>query len=446
MVTAKGWQENGVLPPALRALLLRSPPNFRNLDPGNEVLPPNADPVEVLTDRVLHLDHSVLAIQGPPGTGKTYTAAQIIVGLMRANKRVGVASNNHAAIDKLLVDAVRAARALDVPLRAIRFGREAPEGGVESLRRAADFDPSTPGPLLLAGTAWVFSQATLRDTLDVLIVDEAGQVSLANMVGMAPSAQSLVLVGDQMQLDQPTQAAHPGDSGQSAIQFLLKGHATVPPTLGAFLSETRRLHPELCRFVSDAIYEGRLSARPENGRRVVIARAPEGALVRPSGLVFVPVKHHGNTRESAEEVGEVVRIVDDLLGCERTNQHGERLGPVRPEDILVVAPYNAQVRRLQAALPHVRVGTVDRFQGQEAQVVIISMTTSGDEPPSRGIEFLFSPNRLNVAVSRAQSLAFIVADPRHTRASVANLQAMTRINLFGRLIGARPLRQEEAGL
>lgn len=436
LATALGWHQHGRLQSSIHTLLRRTRPQFRDRPVGGTILPPDRPLVEGLTDRIANLDRSVLAVQGPPGTGKTHTAAAVIAEMLRAGKRIGIASNSHAAIDKLLKESLKAARLRGVKHAAVKLGEEAAGCDVECLPQITNLDlASTPGPLLVGGTAWAFSHAHVRGYFDLLFIDEAGQVSLANAVAMAPAAQSLVLLGDQLQLDQPIQGTHPGESGQSVLSYLLKGQTTVPPDVGVFLQETHRLHPDLCTLISDAIYEGRLTANTANARRVVKARPGDGLMTSESGLVFVPVEHHGNLRESEEEVAVMVDLTKRLVGRVRTNQRGEELPPICPDDILIVAPYNAQVRLLRRALPDFRSGTVDKFQGQEAQVVIVSMATSAGVEPTRGLEFLFSPNRLNVALSRAQSLAFLVADPRHARARVASVGQMSLVSLFGRFCG-----------
>ena len=287
-------------------------------------------------------------------------------------------------------------------------------------------------------------------------MDEAGQVSLANLVGMAPSAASLVLLGDPTQLSMPTQGAHPGESGLSALDYALTGHVTVPPDLGVFLPTTRRLHPDLCTFISGAFYEDRLRPAPGTDQRVVRRRkgsgmggarggkdtAPIGAptaaptsdptpdpIPLEAGLLHVPVPHDGNGQRSDEEVAAIARLVDALLGRPVTDLDGRPAGALTLDDILVVAPYNLQVRALEAALPAgSRVGTVDRFQGQEARVAIVSLTASDAETAGRGLEFVLDRRRLNVAISRAQSLAIVVGSPSLARARCGTVEQMRLLN------------------
>jgi uncharacterized protein len=242
-------------------------------------------------------------------------------------------------------------------------------------------------------------------------VDEAGQVSLAHLLAMGSCARNVVLLGDQMQLGQPIQGVHPGRSGESALEFLLDGRATVPAEAGIFLPTTWRMCPDVCRFISEAVYDGRLEPEPRNAnQRLVLARGHHPAL-RPTGVVFLPMHHDGCSPRSEEEAREILAIYDDLLRHRWIDRDG-KARRVTPADVLVVAPYNMQVNLLKRTMPAgARVGTVDKFQGQEAAVVLVSMTTSSEEDLPRNIEFLFSRNRLNVAVSRARCLSVVAANP-----------------------------------
>jgi len=237
-----------------------------------------------------------------------------------------------------------------------------------------------------------------------LIVDEAGQLSLADTLAATRHAHNLVLLGDPLQLAQVSQASHPGGAGASVLEHLLGDDAVLPPERGVFLHETRRMHPDVCRFISDQIYEGQLTTHDQCSKQSVA----DG-----TGLRWLRVDHDGCSTESAEEADAVQREVDRLIGTPWTNQSGE-LGELRPADIMVVAPYNAQVRLLRSTLDAhdrtrgVLVGTVDKFQGREAPVVFFTMTTSCADDMTRGPDFLFSRNRLNVAISRAQCLAYLV--------------------------------------
>ena len=356
---------------------------------------------------------SVLPIQGPPGSGKTFTGARMIVDLVKQGHRVGITAVSHKVIGNLLDEVCSTAAKNGIPLKAVQ---KASEGNYcqhtaviaednQGVRDAL----STGTAQVAAGSAWMWARDDMADSVDVLFVDEAGQMALANVLALSPAATSIVLLGDPQQLDQPQRGLHPLGTEVSVLGHLLNGRATIAADQGVFLTETRRLHPDVCAFTSELFYEGRLRARPENAKQ----RLNAGASLGGTGLRFASVEHSGNQNESQEEVERVATLVDGLLrtGATWTDKKNEthRIG-VR--DILVVAPYNAHVSALLERLPAgSRVGTVDKFQGQEAPVVFYSMATSTPEDAPRGMEFLYSLNRLNVAVSRARCVAVIVASP-----------------------------------
>ena len=251
----------------------------------------------------------------------------------------------------------------------------------------------------------------LEHSLDYLFVDEAGQVSLANLVASGTAAKNLVLLGDQMQLGQPIQGVHPGRSGESTLDYLLDGLATIPPDRGIFLPTTYRMHADVCRFISEAVYDGRLSPEPANQNQRLLLDSRAHPALKPTGIAFIPLEHDGNSQRSAEEAELVKALYASLLEQRFRNKQGEE-HPMGADNILVVAPYNSQVNLLRSVLPSgARVGTIDKFQGQEAEAVLISMATSSGDYLPRNIEFLYDKNRLNVAISRAKCLAVVVASP-----------------------------------
>jgi superfamily I DNA and/or RNA helicase len=249
---------------------------------------------------------------------------------------------------------------------------------------------------------------------------------------VAASAKNLILLGDQMQLDQPTQGTHPGESGESILQYLLQNKPTIPNDLGIFLSRTWRMRPEICEFISDAIYDGRLAAEPvTSNRELRLDTEHRSRVASDAGVVYAPVEHDGNQCESEEEVEAIGDILRDLARAQIVECGIAR--PFRDDDVLIVSPYNLQVRRLRQRFPGFRIGTVDKFQGQEAPIVIVSMAASSADAAPRGIEFLFSKNRLNVAISRAQILAIVVASPKLARTKCARLEQIELVNLFCRV-------------
>ena len=373
------------------------------------------------------LDGSYLFVQGPPGSGKTYTGAHLILHLIEQGHRVGVASGTHAAIHNLLAEVERYAPSGQPFTGLKKYSDEgnryqSERGLIGNSKDIADFAGG--GYDLVAGTAWLFCSEELDGTLDYLFLDEAGQISLADALAMGTCARNVIFLGDPQQLAQVSQAVHPPGAGVSVLEHLLGEHTTIPPERGLFIDETRRMHPDVCRFISKAIYEDRLESFSDCANQRI--EAP-GRLTG-TGIRYVPVEHEGNTRESQEEADTIKGLIEDLLRGEYTKQDRTR-GPLAPEQIMVVAPYNAQVRCLRETLPAgVRVGTVDKFQGQEAAVCFFSMATSSGEEIPRNLEFLFSRNRLNVAISRARCLAVLVCNPELLRIRCKNAEQMRLLN------------------
>ncbi len=347
-----------------------------------------------------------LCIQGPPGTGKTHTAAAMIVELLRRGKRVGIAANSHKVVLNVMAAILKNDPAPPANAALYKVGSDGDETvelheRITHLAASGDADElaGTPGPWILGGTAWLFSREALEGVLDYLFIDEAGQVSLANAVAMGQSAKNIVLIGDQMQLAQPLKGTHPGESGMSCLEYALNGHATIPPDFGIFLGLSYRMHPDVCAFISDAFYEGRLKSAP---------RTEGNAVGTQHGIVWMPVEHEGNSQSSDEEADAIVPLVKELLARSVTVED-KPARAMTPDDVLLVAPFNMQVRNLRGRLdPAARVGSVDKFQGQEAPVVIVSMCSLTLEDSPRGAEFLLSANRLNVAVSRAKAVAVVM--------------------------------------
>lgn len=384
------------------------------------------------------LEDSVVSVQGPPGSGKTYMAADAIVALIAKGKRVGVTANSHAVIQHLLDKAVElgvpADRVRHVHTNAVRrtFSDEAATLAYEvvddygALRGALD----SGGVSLVGGTAWAWSNDALKDAVDFLVVDEAGQMSLANVLSASRGTKNLILVGDPTQLSQPTKGVHPPGSGVSALEHVLGGARTMPPELGAFLEHTRRLHPDICAFTSEVFYEDRLTSLPGLERQAIKGKGR----ISGSGLRFVPVEHRGNTDQSAEEARVVAALTEELIGATYTDDKGKKR-KLRPEDMLVVAPYNAQVHLLRQHVPEgVRVGTVDKFQGKEAPVAIYSLAASSTEDAARGADFLLDPHRLNVATSRARAVAVVVASPSLLATHARSPRAMRLANALCRYV------------
>jgi uncharacterized protein len=389
----------GTADPLAVRLLSRVPPTTRN-------------PVE--------LGSEVLAIQGPPGAGKTYTGGAMICDLVAAGKSVGIAATGHKVIRNLLDAVAREAgrRGLTVTLAHKGGGDGSDSDGERPAVINVDENPDALSLLtsgranVLGGTAWLWSRPEFAKSVDVLFIDEAGQVSLANALAMTQGAKSLVLLGDPQQLDQPTKGTHPPGIDVSVLEHILNGAKTMPEAQGMFLAETWRFGTPICRFTSEVFYEGKLRPTP---RRHLDRQRLSGGPIEGGGLFVIDVSHEGNRNGSDEEIDVIAALVARLLapGSSWTDHEGV-VRQLTSDDIRVVSPYNVQVSRLQERLATtgVRVGTVDKFQGQEAPVAIYSMGTSTPEDAPRGMEFLYSLNRLNVATSRAQCAAIIVASPK----------------------------------
>ncbi len=435
--------ENGLEGPgpfqAARDLLLGRPPQLP-VGGLNSPCDENGNLTSAARNLVLSLAEqpTVLPVQGPPGAGKTFVGARMILELIRGGFRVGVTANSHKVISNLLDEVCRVAEKSSVPLRTVQ-NIKAKDG---CYHPTVSLVKSNAQVLKLlrngeaqigAGTAWLWAAEEMIESIDVLFVDEAAQISLANVLAVSPAAKSLVLLGDPQQLEQPQKGVHPpGADGTAFSHLLLPDHETITSKQGLFLAETYRLHPDICAFTSEAFYEDKLVARPENQRQRINVLGP----LNGTGLRFVPVEHRGNQNESPEEVERIAALIEGLL--EGGPTWTDKAGATRPltlKDILIVAPYNAQVARLRARLPAgPRVGTVDKFQGQEAPLVFYSMATSTPEDAPRGMEFLYSSNRLNVAISRARCVAVLVASPALFDVECKTPRQMMLANAFCRFL------------
>jgi predicted RecB family nuclease len=383
------------------------------------------------------LDGDVLAIQGPPGTGKSFTGAHVICDLVEKGKTVGITANSHKVIRNLMDTALKVAVERNIDLKCIQKpGGDSNEQDLPNLTFAKNnqdvFQALSDGRAQVAGaTSFLWAREEAQDTLDVLIVDEAAQMALANVIAVSGCAKSLILLGDPQQLEQPTQGSHPDGTDCSALDHLLEGHQTISDDQGLFHGVTYRLHPDICRFNSELFYESKLSSVEKAGNHEIRSNGPYAG----SGLLYLPVEHSGNTSSSQEEAEEVVQVVYQILADNTTWVDGEGCErKVTIQDILIIAPYNAQVFEIHQRLPEARVGTVDKFQGQEAPITIFSMATSSYADAPRGMEFLYSPNRLNVAISRAQCMAILVASPSVFQADCKTPRQMQLANAFCRYL------------
>jgi uncharacterized protein len=358
----------------------------------------------------------------------------MICALAKEGKTIGVSANSHKVIRNLLDEVVAAAAAQEQPIQCIQKVSDE-EDDLPSLSfttgNSEFLDALGVAGHVGGATAWFWARPDASHSVDVLFIDEAAQMSLANVLAVSQAADSVVLLGDPRQLEQPIQGVHPDGADVSALDHILGPHATVPPDRGLFLPETWRLHPTICAFNSELFYEGRLFSRPglKNQKVKSIGR------LNGAGLRYLAVEHTGNQSSSQEEADAVRDLVTEVLGAGATwvDRNGAETA-IGLEDILVIAPYNAQVFQLQERIPGARIGTVDKFQGQEAPIVIYSMTTSSHVDAPRGMEFLYSANRLNVATSRARCLCVIVASPRLFEAECRTPRQMQLANAFCRYV------------
>ena len=395
---------------ASKDMLMRRNPKLIDGTDG-AIVNPDEDVVKAAIRIALNLDRSILPIQGPPGTGKSTAGAHMIIELLKAKKKIGVTAVSYSVIATLLSKVkelsdknnVNAGFALKVTSVIESFPEWLPQVKEKEKILTAINEYKVVG-----GTAWLWSGEDLVDTLDYLFIDEAGQMSLSQALAASRAAKNIILLGDPQQLEQPQRGAHPEGSDVAALTHLLEGKKTMPEKRGLFLGMTYRLHPSLCQFTSEIFYENKLGSAKACEQQVIGGGTPfDGA-----GLFYVPVDHHGNQNNSPEEIEKIYNIVQDLL---QRGSWTDREGTTRPlskSDILIVAPYNAQVAALIRKMPDMSIGTVDKFQGKEAPIVIYTMTSSSHEDAPRGMSFLFSPNRLNVATSRAKSVSILIASPR----------------------------------
>ncbi len=421
---------------AARDLLLRRAPRLLR---GETIAAKLGEEPKITASRIAcALDESVFAIQGPPGAGKTYTGARMICELVKQGKKIGITALSHKVIRKLLDEVVEAAEEAKLRVRCLQRVKDedlcddASEIAITTDNDAPLTALHSGAANVVGGTSWLWTRPEYSDAVDVLFIDEAGQMALADVVAVSRSAKNIVLIGDPQQLDRPLKGSHPPGAESSALQHLLGDHQTIPDSMGLLLPETWRLHPHICTFTSDLFYEGRLNARVFNRNREISGHP----WLSGAGLWFVPVDHQANRNSSAEEVDVIARIVESLLQPKVTWSSGR--GRDRPltaqEDILIVAPFNAQVADLTARMPDVPIGTVDKFQGQEAPVVIYSLTTSSPEDAPRGMEFLYSLNRLNVATSRAMSTVILVGSRRLFEPECRNPRQMKLANALCRYL------------
>lgn len=397
----------GVKFKAIKDILLRRLPDSKE----PIVMKKGVDTLKHAHKIIDSLNNSYLPIQGPPGAGKSYTGSHLIAHLLKQGKKVGVSAISHKVISgllsatkKIVSDDFEILHKVSEKYAEYDYKVTLSNDDCESLA-------CKDAPCLIGGTSWLFARDGMEEKLDFLFVDEGGQLSLANLLSISRTAKNLVILGDCQQLEQPIQASHPDGADLSALEYIQGDHPTIPKERGLFLDRTFRLNPEICQFNSELFYESRLFAVEGNQGHVI--KGP--GKLRP--LMYREVIHKGNSNYSIEEVDYIFELVNSLVKKKHTYSvydHKKKqllTNVLKLENIMVIAPYNAQVQRLKDKLPEgIEIGTVDKFQGREAPVVIYSVATSGPEDAPRGMDFLYSQSRLNVAVSRAQCSFIMVAN------------------------------------
>ena len=421
----------------IRDLLLRYPPDL--LGHKGPLILQEKNLIAEASVHALNLNHSVLCIQGPPGSGKTYTAAHIILNLVQRGKRVGVTSNSHKAVLNVL-KMIFEQNANNIRIRCQKVHKRGDKESEKSFMGSYPVEfvesKSVSGMAnVVGGTTFFFSREDQEKGYDYLFVDEASQVNLANIVASARSAKNIILLGDQNQLEQPIQGSHPGESGKSALTYYTEGQTTVPEDRGIFLPISYRMHPKVCQFISDNFYDGKLSPDTKNETQKIILPSSLKEKLPASGVCFIPVEHLGNRNASQEEAEIISNLYKKLLEAEWIDKEGNK-SPITAKDILIVAPYNLQVAYLKRAInqENMRIASVDKFQGQEAPISILSMAASTVQDAPRGVNFLLNKHRLNVAISRAKCLSIIVGSKSLLETNMTSIQNVKLMNTWCRIV------------
>ena len=420
---------------AARDLLCLEPPRIEGVIEGAPLVQAGERARDVAVFLAPRLDDTYLAIQGPPGSGKTTIGAEIILELVKGGNRIGITANSHKVIGNLLDKLMGEAKLRGQSVRAMQKADERDRCKSEEVQctgsaSTVEMALSDGDIDIVAGTSWLFARPTFPAGLDYLVVDEVGQMALANVLAMAGVTRNFIFLGDPNQLSQPSHGIHPPGVNLSVLDHVIQDKPTMPADYGLFLETSYRLHPAVCAFISEAFYDGKLEPDQSTKRQDLATSNGSGGV----GLRYIPVEHSGNRTVSPEEADRVNDTFGALVGLPWTDRGG-KIRPIAVDDILVVAPYNAQVRRLIETLPEkARVGTVDKFQGQEAPVVIYSMATSSVDDAPRGMDFLFSLNRLNVAASRAQGLMILICSPELLKARCRTPDQMQLASALCRLV------------
>ena len=424
---------------AIKSFINRDAPKIKGIKKGEKIIKNNNFGVEI-PNIILNLQNSYIFLQGPPGSGKTYQASNAIIELLKKNKKIGVTANSHKVIHTLLERVENLASKQKYMFKGLKKGNpDDPDTFYDGKFIKTDrnekkyIDGLKENKILLyAGTKYHLSQWYYQNKLDYLFVDEASQISVADLIALGGIAKNIILIGDQMQLGQPTQGSHPGESGYSVLDYLLEGKDTIPEDKGIFLNKTYRLHPKINSFTSENFYEDRLIVDQANINRKIEYK--KNGIIRSEGIHTILMSHEDRSQQSIEEFEIIKKIIDQLIGSEFTDFDKSKR-KINVDDILIVSPYNVQVNFLKERLiKGIRCGTIDKFQGMEAPIVIISMTSSSVEDLPRNKKFFFNRNRLNVAISRAQCASIILINPKLLESPLSDFEEFKLINNFQKLM------------
>ncbi len=424
---------------AIKDFINRDIPKIKGIKKGEKIIKTERYDDEI-PKIILNLQNSYLYLQGPPGSGKTFQASNAIIELLKNNKKIAVTANSHKVIHNLLERVENLANNQKYVFKGLKMGNPDNEDTfydgnlIKTDKNEKHFiDGLKDNKILLyAGTKYHLSQWYYQNKLDYLFVDEASQISVADLIALGGIAKNIVLVGDQQQLGQPTQGSHPNDSGKSVLDYLLKDSDTISPDKGIFLNKTFRLHPNINLFTSENFYEDRLLVNENNINRKIEYK--KNSIIETEGIRTVLMKHQDRSQTSIEEFEIIKKIIDQVMGCKFTDfDKTER--KISIDDILIVSPFNAQVNFLKARLNKgARCGTIDKFQGMEAPITIISMTSSSVDDLPRNKKFFFNRNRLNVAISRAQCSSVILLNPKLLESAPNDYEEFKLMNYFQKLM------------
>ena len=424
---------------ALKSFLNRDLPNIKGIDPGERIIKSESFDKEI-PDIISRLNSSYVYLQGAPGTGKTYYSANAIVELLKKNKRIAVTANSHKVIHNLLHKVEEIAMEKNFIFKGLKMGNPDNEDTffngnqikTEKNERQYIEGLKKRNILLYSGTKYHLAQWYYKKEIDYLFLEEASQLSLADLIGIGNIAKNIVIIGDQNQLGTVVQGSHPGASGLSVLEYLLEGKETVEESRGIFLNRTFRMHPNINEFISDTFYEKKLLTHPKNKNRKI--DFPKNFFIQKEGLHTILMNHENCKQTSEEEFKKIDEIIKKLIGRKFTDADNKER-PLKISDFLIVSPYNAQVNFLLARLPKgIRIGTVDSIQGSEAPVAITSMTSSDLESLPRNKSFFFNKNRLNVSVSRAQCLSIIIFNQKLLETPPLTHEEFKLINNFQKLL------------